>query len=244
MKPTKFPSPTSVDCSMVTLSNIMMTKRHPSSTCFSPPESADSESLVKKKPKLSCPSEIQSDLKEGIEIVEVEVEVEAKGKDSDGLEALVSKEADEKREGAEKKPVFDFDLNMKPVELGHGIVIDSDGDDHWYSETDPAKEEKGTSLRGERKRYTREEKEKEKVVDDDDDDGRCWLRLGLGSLSSLTNKRMRYTKEEKGKGKVDDDDDDDDRNVWLSLGMGLVSLDAALTSGSIDLNGSNSDGES
>nr|POE76268.1 hypothetical protein CFP56_48865 [Quercus suber]POE97745.1 hypothetical protein CFP56_76764 [Quercus suber] len=125
---------------------------------------------------------------------------------------------------------------MKPVELGiwpHGIVdsvvvIDSDGDDHWYSETDRAKEEKGTSLRGERKRYTREEKEKEKVVDDD---GRGWSRLG-----------MRYTKEEKGKGKVDDDDDD--HNVCLSLGMGLVSLDAALTSGSIDLNGSNSDGES
>nr|POE69254.1 hypothetical protein CFP56_41133 [Quercus suber] len=217
-----------------------MTKRYPSSTCFSPPESADSENPVKKKPKLSCPREIQSDLKEGTNIVEVE----AKGKDRDWFEALVSKEADEKREGAEKKPVFDFDLNMKPVELGHGIVdgvivIDSDGDDRWYGETDRAKEEKGTSLRGERKRYTREEKEKAKVDDDDDDDdGRGWLRLGSGSLSSLTNKRMRYTKEEKGKGKVDDDDDGD-HNVWLSLGMGLVSLDAALTSGSIDLNGSN-----
>ena len=62
-------------------------------------------------------------------------------------------------------------------------------------------------------------------------------------MSSLTNKRMRYTKEKKGKGKVPDDDDDD-HNVWLSLGMGLVSLDATLTSGFIDLNGSNSDGES
>ena len=242
MKPTKFPSQTYVDCSIVSHSNITMTKRYPSSTCFSLPESADSESLVKKKPKLSCPSEIRSDLKEGTDRVEVEV----KGKDSDGFEASVSKEADEKREGAEKKPVFDFDLNMKPVELGHGIVddvivIDLDGDDRWYGETDRAKEEKGTSLRGERKRYAREEKEKAKV-DDDDDDGRGWLRLGSGSLSSLTNKRMRYTKEEKGKGKVDDDDDD--HNVWLSLGMGLVSLDAALTSGSIDLNGSNSDGES
>lgn len=244
MKPTKFPSPTSVDCSIVTHSNITMTKRHPSSTCFSPPESADSESLVKKKPKLSCPSEIQSNLKEDTDIVQVQVEVDAEGKDRDGFEALVSKEADEKTEGAEKKPVFDFDLNMKPVELGHGIVdgvivIDSNGDDRWYGETDRAKEEKGTSLRSERKRYTREEKEKAKV--DDDDEGRGWLRLGSGSLSSLTNKRMRYTKEEKGKGKVDDDDD---HNVWLSLGMGLVSLDAALTSGPIDLNGSNSDGES
>ena len=124
---------------------------------------------MKKKPKLSCPSEIQSNLKEGIEIVEVEVE--AKGKDSDGFEALASKEADEKREGAEKKPVFDFDLNMKPVELGHGIVdnvivIDSDGDDHWYSETDHAKEEKGTSLWGERKRYTRKERDLLEILED------------------------------------------------------------------------------
>ena len=54
---------------------------------------------------------------------------------------------------------------------------------------------------------------------------------------------MRYTKKEKGKGEVPNDDDDD-YNVWLSLGMGLVSLDATLTSGFIDLNGSNSDGES
>lgn len=182
----------------------------------SSPLESDSESPVTKKPKLSHP----------------------KGKDSDGFEGLVS-------DG--KKSVLDFDLNypiVKPVKLGHGdivdgvIVIDSDGDD--------AKEEKGNSLRvDKRKRYTREEKGKAKVFDDDDDDDRGWLTLGLESMLSLTDKRKRYRKGEKGKEKLKVDDDDDD-DGWLSLRLGSVSLETALASGSmlhLNLNGNNLDGE-